>query len=211
MRFSISIGLFLIYSLGAYCQHRSGFSQMATPVVRPVQPMSADRPIWPGGVRRPVKGWTCERSDAKSRAFIPYVVPYPVYSNGGYYPDFPDAYEQQPPPDMNEMPFRPPVQPVISNQYVPALDATPHAANLTEQAYQVPPPPHPEPVEPQLPSFFIALKDGWVYTASAYWVQGETLHYIVADGKHNQVSLSLVDRRRMATLNQGGEFHLPPQ
>jgi hypothetical protein len=211
MRFSISIGLFLIYSLGAYCQHRSGFSPIAPPVVRPVQPMSAYRPIRPGGVRRPVEGETCERSDGRGGAFIPYVVPYPVYSNGGYYPDISDAYEQQPPPVMNEMPPRPPVQPAISNQYVPELGTAPLAANPNRQAYQAPPPPRPEPVEPQQPSFFIALKDRWVYTASAYWVEDGTLHYIVADGKHNQVSLSLVDRQTTARLNQGGEFHLPPQ
>lgn len=201
MRFSISIGLFLIYSLGAYCQHRIGFSPIAPPVVRPAQPMSARWAIRLGGVHRPVEG-SCERSDGRSGAFIPYVVPYPVYSNG-YYPEVPDAYEQQPPPVMNEMPpLRPPVQPV------PELDAAPLAANPTRQAYQAPPPPRPEPVEP---SFFVALKDGWVYTASAYWVEDGTLHYIATDGKHNQVSLSLIDRQITAKLNQGGEFHLPPQ
>jgi hypothetical protein len=139
---------------------------------------------------------------------MPYVVPYPVYSNGGYYPDIPDT-EQQLPPVMGEVPPQEPEQPVISNQHVPELGTAPLPANPTWSANQVSP--RPEPVEPEQPSFFIALKDGWVYTASEYWVVDGTLHYIAAHGKHNQVSLSLVDRRITARLNQGGEFHLPPQ
>jgi hypothetical protein len=59
--------------------------------------------------------------------------------------------------------------------------------------------------------FFIALKNSWVYTAVAYWVQGETLHYISSLGSHNMVSLDLVDREVSAKLNAGRrvEFVLP--
>jgi hypothetical protein len=59
--------------------------------------------------------------------------------------------------------------------------------------------------EDQLDRFqvFIALKDSRVYTAVAYWVQGETLHYITPGGIHNQVSLDLVDRKLSARLNAG--------
>ena len=51
--------------------------------------------------------------------------------------------------------------------------------------------------------FWIALKDHRVYTAVAYWVQGQTLHYVTAEGSHNQVSLPLVDRQMSARLNDG--------
>lgn len=60
--------------------------------------------------------------------------------------------------------------------------------------------------------FMIALKDSSVYTAAAYWVEGETLHYITTQGEHNQVSLDLVDRATSDKLNRGRKvtFRLPP-
>lgn len=60
-------------------------------------------------------------------------------------------------------------------------------------------------------TFLIALKDSSVYSAVAYWVQNDALHYVTPQGKHNQVSLSLVDRALSARLNTGRqvEFHLP--
>jgi hypothetical protein len=67
--------------------------------------------------------------------------------------------------------------------------------------------------ERELPvEFFIALKDGWVTGAVAYWIREETLHYITFQGSHNMVSLDLVDRQRSARLNEGGRvpFILPP-
>ena len=50
-----------------------------------------------------------------------------------------------------------------------------------------------------------------MYTAAAYWVDGETLHYITPRGKHNQTSLALVDRDLSARLNEGQkvDFQLP--
>jgi endonuclease YncB( thermonuclease family) len=69
------------------------------------------------------------------------------------------------------------------------------------------------PVEPPAENvtFLIALKDSSVYTAVAYWVEGDTLHYITPQGRHNQVSLELVDRALSEKLNQGRkvEFKLP--
>jgi endonuclease YncB( thermonuclease family) len=58
---------------------------------------------------------------------------------------------------------------------------------------------------------FIAFK-GHICTAIAYWVQGDTLHYITAQGSHNQVSLVLVDRPTSAKLNSGRlvKLVLPP-
>jgi len=211
MRLLISIGLCLVSSSGAYCQHRGGFSPIAPPVVRPVPPMSVHPPISPGGVRTPVEWWRCKRSPGMSETILPYFVPYPVYSNGEYYPDNPSPFEQQVPPVMGVMPPQQPVQPVITNQYVP--DPVPARPPTTPsvQVYQVPASQRSEPIEPQRPTIFIALKDGWVYTASDYWVENGTLHYIAARGKHNQVSLDLVDRQTTARLNHGGEFQLPPQ
>lgn len=59
--------------------------------------------------------------------------------------------------------------------------------------------------------FLIALKDSSVYTAVAYWVEGDALHYVTSRGTHNQTSLDLVDRELSEKLNQGRkvELHLP--
>jgi hypothetical protein len=66
--------------------------------------------------------------------------------------------------------------------------------------------PQPQPEDPV--RFFIALKDGWVTTAVAYWISERTLHYITSQGSHNMVSLDLIDRQRSATLNEGGRAPL---
>jgi hypothetical protein len=55
--------------------------------------------------------------------------------------------------------------------------------------------------------FLIALQDQTVLAAIAYWVQGDTLHYITLKGAQNTVSLSLVDRDLSKQLN--GERHIP--
>jgi hypothetical protein len=59
--------------------------------------------------------------------------------------------------------------------------------------------------------FLVPLKDHSVYSAKAYWVEGEMLHYITHQGRHNQVSLDLVDRELADRLNKGRkvEFRLP--
>ena len=59
--------------------------------------------------------------------------------------------------------------------------------------------------------FFIALKNGSVYSAVAYWVDGEMLNYITPQGKRNQMSIDLVDRDLSVKLNEGRQvdFHLP--
>jgi len=211
MRFQISIGLFLVSCSGAYSQHRGVFSPITPPVVRHVPPMSVRPPISARGMRPPVEWWRCGRSNAMSGAIIPYVVPYPVYSNGGYDPDLPNLYEQQLPTVMAEMPPQRRAPPVVINQYIPDPSPAPLPANSTLPVYQVPASPQPEPVEPQRPKFFIALKAGLASTASEYWVENGTLHYIAAHGNHNQVSLDLVDRQTSARLNHGEEFELPRQ
>jgi hypothetical protein len=61
------------------------------------------------------------------------------------------------------------------------------------------------------PSFLIAFKDHTIYSAVAYWVEGDTLHYFTSGATHNQVSLSLVDRDLTLRLNAeaGNNMQLP--
>ena len=111
-------------------------------------------------------------------------------------------------------PYPPPAQPNITIVMPPAPAAgeapPPSADSSPLQFYQAPRVSNT--TEDQGVVFLIALKDGSVYSAVAYWAAGETLHYVTPQGKHNQVSLGLVDRGVSSKLNQGRrvEFALPP-
>ncbi|MEK7409097.1 MAG: hypothetical protein AAB225_28885 [Acidobacteriota bacterium] len=150
-----------------------------------------------------VSGWPSV--DPMQRRGTAWPVIYPVYV-GGFYPYDQPAY-QQPPNVTIIMPPQPqaqPVPPVTINQ-----SFAPEPVRSSIQTYQAPaPPPVPE---PEGVIFLIALKDSSVYSAVAYWLEGDTLHYITPQGKHNQVSLDLVDRAVSEKLNQGRkvEFRLP--
>jgi fido (protein-threonine AMPylation protein) len=52
------------------------------------------------------------------------------------------------------------------------------------------------------PYYLIAFKDHSVYSAIAYWVEGETLHYFTSGNTHNQVSMGLVDKELTDRLNR---------
>jgi len=59
--------------------------------------------------------------------------------------------------------------------------------------------------------YLIAFKDHTIYAATAYWVDGDTLHYFTDGNVHNQASLSLVDRAFTERLNKeaGLDVRLP--
>lgn len=92
-----------------------------------------------------------------------------------------------------------PIPPVYS-------PANPMPEPCQETSHVPPPPPDP-------PYVLIALKNGWIYSAIAYWVEGRTLHYLTFEMRHNQVPLDLVDRKISARLNRDSEleFKLPPE
>ena len=50
--------------------------------------------------------------------------------------------------------------------------------------------------------YLIAFKDHSIYSAFAYWVEGDTLHYVTPQRVHNQASLSLLDRDLTEKLNR---------
>jgi hypothetical protein len=61
------------------------------------------------------------------------------------------------------------------------------------------------------PTYLIALKNGAVQTAIAYWSEDGSLHYLDAAGRQMTVPMSQVDRRRSQELNRerGVSFGLP--
>jgi hypothetical protein len=128
----------------------------------------------------------------------------PVYVGGGYGGYYDNAYgnpygypadaapfqQQQPPP--NVIVIYPQAPPQASG-----YAAEPPQAGLTQ--------PYVEPAAPSASEpahYLIAFKDHTIYSAVAYWVDGDTLHYFTSGSTHNQVSLSLVDRELTERLNQ---------
>ena len=69
-----------------------------------------------------------------------------------------------------------------------------------------------EPATTEAPRYLLAFKDHTIYSAVAYWADGDTLHYFTNGNTHNQVSLSLIDRKLTERLNRelGIDFSLPP-
>lgn len=63
------------------------------------------------------------------------------------------------------------------------------------------------------PIYLIAFKDNSIRAASAYWVDGETLHYITLQREERRVALATVDREFSSQLNRERRvsFQLPAQ
>jgi hypothetical protein len=94
----------------------------------------------------------------------------------------------------------------------------PDTANPVMHDYSnTPLPPGPsaqgQPMQPddQPTIYLIAMKDHTIFPAVAYWVDGDTLNYITAEGSQNRASMSLVDRDFSTQLNNERhvEFRLP--
>jgi hypothetical protein len=141
------------------------------------------------------------------------VYAYPVYV-GGYYttpyisqPDPAAAAPAQPNVTVVMAPQQQPVTPVIinNNYYSGAAPVNPAAQGQLQPAGDETAPA----IEPA--HYLIAFQDHTIYAATAYWVDGDTLHYFTAGNVHNQVSLALVDRAFTERLNKeaGVELKLP--
>lgn len=147
------------------------------------------------------------------------IVPVPMFIGGGFY--------QNPSPNVTIINAPPAMPAVIINQsYVPDRVGTPVVTEVSADtpapltSYQAPVPQNPEgrslresgssiDVKPTI--YLIAMKEGQVYAAFAYWVEGDTLHYITTKHAHNRASLSLIDEEISRQLNseRGLEFKLP--
>jgi len=143
---------------------------------------------------------------------VPYA--YPVYEGG--YGDYGSGYGPgygYPPPDQqpNVTIVNPPQQTpqVIINQNFIPEHATPVMHDYSEDSsggiriYEAP---GREPADTSADEntsyYLIAFKDHSIYSAFAYWVEGDTLHYVTPQRVHNQASLSLVDRELTEKLNR---------
>ena len=152
-----------------------------------------------------------------NRSVSPYVYAYPVFIGGGY--DNSYAPEEQAPPEA-----APQQQPNVTVIYPPQQRARPvmiqpgpdgeynTMVRPPATMYDSPRPPanaaEPEPADSN--RYLLAFKDHTIYSAVAYWVDGDTLHYFTTGNTHNQVSMSLIDRELTERLNRelGIDFKL---
>ena len=133
---------------------------------------------------------------------------YPVYI-GGYGYAYGNGYgsgpEQPEQPPSNDTGAYPPAQPpVVINQYFGPAPADqgppPDAAASNFHYYQAPS--SNDTASSDASYYLIAFKDHTIYSAVAYYTEGDTLHYFTSGNVHNQVSLSLVDRQLTEQLNR---------
>lgn len=133
---------------------------------------------------------------------------YPVYVGGYGYSDYGYGAGYGYAPDQQQS-YAPPQTPqVIINQNFMPEHATPVMRDYTDDSsgVQVYEAPGRQPVDnsgdENSSYYLIAFKDHSIYSAFAYWVEGDTLHYVTPQRVHNQASLSLVDRDLTDKLNR---------
>jgi hypothetical protein len=210
MRLAVTIGLVLAFAHAADAQHNAGFAHPLPSIGGSIKaPVSCT----PRLVHRHVPTGVGAR-DRFGEIVIPYAVPYPIYpgyredEDPAYIPsaDQPNSgYQQQPTMSTGISAPYSPATPAIINQFLPDIVQSPLPQGLAIRSSQ-------EDSEEiisgspgldgsEQPAFFIGLKDGTVYAAASYWLDGETIHYITVHGIHNLVSISLIDRKISLRLN----------
>ena len=218
VRTAISVALVLVGAVEVYAQRRGAFVPGPPYAGRSVAPAVSGTPGAMPWIPAPTPSAACcfgsglngsESRHSQDRDRGPEILAVPI--------PIPVGDESDPQPELsgNEESAQPapsvPSPPVTVVLQAPAAQLTGNPAagpmpSDDRRSAEVSPPDPPEPAH-----VFIALKDGWVYAATSYWVAGRTLHYITSEGDHNQVSLNLVDRKVSARLNQAAQisFVLP--
>lgn len=93
-------------------------------------------------------------------------------------------------------------QPVVINQYfVTKGSSVPDFMPNEDQAAATAPVNPGDPLTPPASYYLIAYKDRSIYSALAYWIEGDTLHYVTTQNTHNQATLSLIDVDQTYKLN----------
>jgi hypothetical protein len=144
------------------------------------------------------------------------VLPYPVAMPYYQEPEPPQTIvvypqQQQSPQVVINQNFTPETARPVVNEY--AVDLNGGVRVYDPRTRVNPEPAAPAPAPPsETPVYLIAFKDNTIYAALAYWVEGDTLHYVTNRNTHNQVSLDLIDRELSMRLNseRDVEFRLPP-
>ena len=142
---------------------------------------------------------------------VPYA--YPVYL--GNYADY-NGYQGYGQDQPNITIINPPQQTpqvIINQNFIPER-ATPVIHEYTEDSsgihvYEAPSRTPVENAPDETTDYYlIAFKDHSIYSAFAYWVEGDTLHYVTPQRVHNQASVTLVDRELTQKLNSERNLQL---
>ena len=205
------------------------------PVVRGgASPVAGVQRTFPGIVNtfpvqgnRNVQGFRRNATGRNTRSQT-YVYAYPVFVGGGVGGGYDSGYAGQDPgppqPQMAPPPNMTMVYPPNQRANPVMIQAGPDGEYYTSggqrqgamiydspRAQQQPAVEEtPEPADGN--RYLIAFKDHTIYSAVAYWADGDTLHYFTSGNTHNQVSVSLIDRDLTERLNKemGNDFKLPP-
>lgn len=167
-----------------------------------------------GGVHLVVPGqnrgqYSTPAGQYRSRGVYAYPVYVPSYYDSSYISQQPYITSPNSEPNVTYVMSQPqpaqPVTPVIINNY---YGVQPPSSEMVREDRNRP---VVEEVQPEPTHYLIAFQDHTVYSATAYWVDGDTLHYFTAGNTHNQVSISLIDRAFTERLNKeaGVEVRLP--
>jgi hypothetical protein len=174
----------------------------------PSMPRFTPHPVYPGGggsrgaaptPRLPRQGFTGASYVYVYPVYVPVTGPSP-YVDATQADSGQDAGSAEPSPDT-----------IVIYTSQPAQEAPTETAHPAMHVYQSETPQASEET-PAADHFLFAFKDHSIYSAVAYWVDGDTLHYFTNGNTHNQVSLSLLDRDLTERLNQesGADLKLPP-
>ncbi len=137
--------------------------------------------------------------------YVPYAYPvaYPVYVQDQYPPQ---QLQQQ------QVVAQPSPSVIINNNYMPETAPRPVMREYSAESLQPPlgqqkpsqsTPEDAEPTGEAKPVvYLLAMKDGSIYSAVAYWIEDSTLHYITPRHDHNRASLDLVDREITDQVNR---------
>jgi hypothetical protein len=150
-----------------------------------------------------------------SRITPSYIYAYPVYV-GGYdnsyapqetAPQQPNVVVVYPPPSQQHAtPMM--IESGPDGEYTTVVPRQP--ARIYEAPRRYDSVEEPEPAADSA-RYLLAFKDHTIYSAVAYWVDGDTMHYFTTGNTHNQASISLIDRELTERLNRemGIDFKLP--
>ncbi len=203
MKAIFAIGLMLIATFGAAAQARFAAVSVrsaAAPSRPAAQPLgvlassnAGSRPL--GGVALPTfPGAGIARRGGHHATTSRYVGP--IYYVPNAFDTNYSGYDAYPPSEA------PPSEPqrVVVNQYFVSPSYS------RQESYEPTPPAEQpgnagDPIGPTQNYYLIAYKDHTIYSALAYWVEGETLHYVTTQNTHNQASLALLDLEQTTKLN----------
>jgi hypothetical protein len=159
------------------------------------------RPL--GGVALPTFGTTPSRKKTPARTTVGGYVGPVYYIPNAFDSSYGDtsAYSGLAPANTSYG-VQPSGQPVVINQYfVTKGSSVPDVIPNEEQAPAAAPINPGDPLIPPASYYLIAYKDHSIYSALAYWIEGDTLHYVTTQNTHNQASLSLIDVDQTYKLN----------